>query len=839
MANDTVSAARAHDDMAEAAAQSYNADKITVLKDREAVRTRPGMYIGDTEDGTGLHHLVYEVLDNAIDEALGGYCDEIKTTIHIDNSVTVEDNGRGIPVDLHKEEGRSAAEVIMTVLHAGGKFDRSSYKVSGGLHGVGVSVVNFLSEWLKLEIYRGGKVYFQEYARGVPVEPLREIGVSKRNGTSVTFRADPEVFRKVEYEFDTLVQRLRELSFLNNGVKISLLDERTGKTRDFAYAGGIKSYVEHLSTGKETVHPQPIHVAGEQDGVKVEMALQYNDSFHEQVFAYTNNIHNRDGGTHLSGFRNGLTRTMNGYADRAGLLKDLKQNLSGEDVREGLVAIISVLAPDPKFSSQTKDKLVSSEVSGIVANVLSTKLGAYFEENPSVAKAIVQRAVLSARAREAARKAREMVVRKGVLDIGSLPGKLADCQERDPSKSELYIVEGESAGGSAKQGRNRRYQAILPLRGKILNVEKARFDKMLGHAEIATLITALGSGIGEELFNIEKIRYHKVIIMTDADVDGSHIRTLLLTFFFRHMRELIERGYLFIAQPPLYKVVRGRREEYLKDEAALQRFIEGEGTRALSLHPAVAGAVAGALPAAAPAAAVLDGVRGDALRDLLSQARRYLSEIEQIGRLRKRLDLRVFDALLRADVGGRVLMDEQLLHERLEAAGAYLKARYGMDTPEWEVAFDDERSAFRVAAETRDGGARRQTVLDLGLATSGELKALRQMGRAFTAVGAPPFSVKVDGDEVGELGDVTDLVAKVEQLGRKGVTFQRYKGLGEMNPEQLWSTTMDPDKRTLLQVKVSDAVEADGLFSVLMGDQVEPRRDFIEKNALAVRNLDI
>jgi len=825
MANDPLTAERA-EEAAEAARQSYNADKITVLKDREAVRTRPGMYIGDTDDGTGLHHLVYEVLDNAIDEALAGFCDEIRVTVHLDNSITVEDNGRGIPVDIHKEEGRSAAEVIMTVLHAGGKFDRASYKVSGGLHGVGVSVVCFLSEWLKLQVYRGGKVYFQEYARGVPVEPLKEVGVSQRHGTAVTFRADSEIFNKVEYDFDVLVQRLRELSFLNNGVKISLLDERTGKSRDFAYAGGIKSYVSHLSTGKETVHPEPIHVAGEEAGVKVEMALQYNDSFHEQVFCYTNNIFNRDGGTHLSGFRAALTRTMNAYADRTNLLKDFKEKLSGEDVREGLVAVISILHPDPKFSSQTKDKLVSSEVAGIVASVLSSTLAPYFEENPGPAKAIVQRAVLSARAREAARKAREMVVRKGVLDIGSLPGKLADCQERDPSLCELYIVEGESAGGSAKQGRNRKFQAILPLRGKILNVEKARFDKMLGHAEIATLITALGSGIGDELFNIEKIRYHKVIIMTDADVDGSHIRTLLLTFFFRHMKEVIAKGYLYIAQPPLYKVVRQRREEYLKDEPALQQYIEMEGTRALSL-----------LPTGGPP------VTGEALIELLRQARRYGAEIAQIGRMKKRFDVRVIDALIRADVGGSVIKDEQLLHERLEAAARYLETRHGMETPEWQVVFDDESGGFRVDVETREGGARRQTSLDIHLATSGEMKALRKTARAFAAIGGPPFKLVVAADkgpqEVAQLGDLTDLVASVDEVGRKGVAVQRYKGLGEMNPEQLWETTMNPEKRTLLQVKVSDAVEADRLFSVLMGDLVEPRRDFIEKNALAVRNLDI
>jgi DNA gyrase subunit B len=801
-----------------AGAKAYDAASITVLKGLDAVRKRPGMYIGDTDDGSGLHHMVHEVVDNAIDEALAGYCDRIDVTIHIDNSVTVADNGRGIPVEIHPTENRPTPEVVMTVLHAGGKFDQESYKVSGGLHGVGVSVVNALSDWLKLEIRRDGKVYYQEYRRGAPSTEFKSIGVTDRRGTKLTFHPDPQVFKLTELSFEALTQRLRELSYLNSGITIVLRDERTDKRQEFRYEGGIAQFVKDATTNKEPLC-EVIAFSDEQEGVTVEVAMMWTDSYNENVTCFTNTIKNKDGGTHLTGFRQALTRTINAYATEAKLLKELKSTLSGEDLREGLIAVLSVKVPDPKFSNQPKDKLVSSEVTGVVAAVVNEKLHTYLERTPKDARAIVSKAVLAARAREAARKAREMVQRKGALELSSLPGKLADCQERDPSLCEIYLVEGESAGGSAKSGRSRKYQAILPLRGKILNVERARFDKMLASQEIATLITALGCGIGVEK-DVEKLRYHRIIIMTDADVDGSHIRTLLLTFFFRQYPELLDRGHLYIAQPPLYKVKKGKSELYLKNEQGLEEYliqssaddvvVRGDGGESLT---------------------------GRFLGDFMRQVNRYRRMSSQLD---KSGDARISATFAEAGLDEAVLASRAQLEALVERVKPLLAARYGeLGEAGFEIESDDEHSLFRIRVPRGRAGVKRDTVLGFDLINAPEFQEMRAVSAELNSRARPPFTLTPKGGEERRVDTFEDVARGVEELGRKGLQIQRYKGLGEMNADQLWETTMDPERRTLLQVRIDDSVEADQVFTVLMGDLVEPRRDFIENNALSVRNLDI
>ncbi|MBI5488891.1 MAG: DNA topoisomerase (ATP-hydrolyzing) subunit B [Deltaproteobacteria bacterium] len=801
-----------------AAADEYGAQQIEVLKGLEAVRKRPGMYIGNVQDGSGLHQMVFEVLDNSVDEHLAGHCTEISVTIHLDESVTVDDNGRGIPVELHQEEGRSAAEVVMTVLHAGGKFDRAAYKVSGGLHGVGVSVVNALSEFLKLEIRRDGKVWHQEYRRGEPQGALRPLGPSRRTGTKVTFKPDTKVFTVITPSFEVLAQRLRELSFLNPGLTVKFRDERSGRDETFEYRGGIPEFVTYLNRNKATLHPEPIFLEGEQEGVQVSAALQWNDSYQEIVYCYTNNIHNRDGGTHLTGLRSGLTRTLNAYGATANLLKEIKTALGGEDVREGLTAVVSLKHPEPAFSGQTKDKLINNEVKGIVEAVINEKLGVFLERHPAIGKAVVQRAVLAARAREAARKAREMVSRKGVLDASSLPGKLADCQEKDPASSEIFIVEGESAGGSAKQGRDRRFQAILPLRGKILNVEKSRADKMLQNVEIGVLISALGTGIGET-FDAARLRYHRVIIMTDADVDGSHIRTLLLTFFFRQMSRIIDEGHLYIAQPPLYRVRRGKKDIYLKNAEELDRFLLDVGCEEVEL--------------------LVDGVpvHGGALRTIVQDV---LVQERFLAGLNRRMDRRVVEAVLKAStIGSETLRDEATLAGELAQVEGFLAESAPDVLPiQFELVWDEEHDCYSVGCETVQNAARRRTSLTFEFFDSPECLALRQIQDRLDAVGDPPFVVRVGERETG-LSRLEGLWEAVAGQARKGLQIQRYKGLGEMNPEQLWETTMNPDSRTLIRVWATDPIEADHAFTVLMGDDVEERRRFIEQNALDVRNLDI
>jgi len=799
----------------------YNEESIQVLKGLEAVRMRPGMYIGDTDDGSGLHHMVYEVVDNSVDEALAGFCNRIDVQVHFDNSVSVEDNGRGIPVGEHPTEKRPTAEIVMTVLHAGGKFNHSNYKVSGGLHGVGVSVVNALSEWVKLEIKRDGKVYHQEYRRGDPATTLEEIGVSEKTGTKITFKPDTLIFKgMLEFSFELLSQRLRELSYLNRGLCITLQDERNGKSHEFQFTGGLAQFVADLNTTRVVTHEKPIVVEGEQDGTIVEIALQWNDSYKDSIFCFTNNIKNKDGGTHLTGFRAALTRTVNAYAQSAGLLKDLKNGLGGDDISEGLTAVVSVKHPDPKFSNQPKDKLVSSEVKGIVERIVNERLGRYLEEHPREAKQVIEKAVLAARARDAARKARELVQRKGALDISSLPGKLADCQERDPALSELYIVEGDSAGGSAKQGRNRKDQAILPLRGKILNVEKARLDKMLSSQEIVTLITALGCGVEKEK-EIDKIRYHRVIVMTDADVDGSHIRTLLLTFFYRHFPEIIERGYLFIAQPPLYRVKKGKRELYLKNEQALEEYLLDSATENLLLQPSNGSETIG----------------GESLRQLARLASRYRRLLRVVDR---RFDARLVDAIIKAARLSKADLKEPKL---ITTALGRLEKYFETYAPELKDVFlklapDSEHGGFKIEAPVRPSGIKRATVIDFAFLDSPEFGDLSALYQELLVMGPPPYRLEA-GSEAVEFQRVEELGERVNELGKKGLQIQRYKGLGEMNPEQLWETTMDPERRTLLQVRVEDAFEADRLFSTLMGDLVEPRRDFIAQNALNVRNLDV
>jgi len=799
----------------------YGEKSIQVLEGLEAVRKRPGMYIGDVHDGSGLHHLVWEVVDNGVDEHLAGHCHKLLVVIHPDDSITVEDDGRGIPVGMH-EKGVSAAEVVMTVLHAGGKFDNDSYKVSAGLHGVGVSAVNAVSEWLKMEIRRDGKVWYQEYKRGAPQGPLQELGKAQRTGTKISFKPDTKIFTNTAFSFDILNNRLREISFLNAGLTIELVDEREEDKRvTHHFEGGIREFVQTLNQHKTPLHPEVVYIHDQKDGVDLEIAMQWNDSYNETIFPYTNNVHNKDGGTHLTGLRTALTRTINNYGQANKLLKDLKNPLGGEDVREGLVCIINVKHPDPSFDSQTKSKLVSSEVKGIVESIVGDKLGQYLEENPQSAKKVIDKTVMAAKAREAARKAREMVQRKGVLDASTLPGKLADCQSKDASECEIYIVEGDSAGGSAKQGRDRKYQAILPLRGKILNVERARFEKMLSSAEIGTLITALGCGVeGGGNFNIEKLRYHHVIIMTDADVDGSHIRTLLLTFFYRQMPELIQKGYLHIAQPPLYKAKKGKKARYLKDDPALAKYLLD-----LGLDSLVVRAEGGQVP-----------LSGEPLRRLLDDLTRWRALVR--GAVRRAQPI-VLEALIRAtDLDADALADQSRIDAAVEKMNAYIEARDPDLAPlDVNVVHDEEHGRSQLEVTPR--GSSRSTTIGFELLTAGDFTELREIWGGIQALGAPPFYAVIGDADPEEIGDVDALWAWVDKRAKKGVGIQRYKGLGEMNPGELWETTMDPESRTLLQVRIDDAIESEELFSILMGDQVEPRRNFIEKNALNVKNLDI
>jgi DNA gyrase subunit B len=810
-------------------ADNYDESSIQQLEGLEAVRKRPGMYIGDTSDGTGLHHMVFEVLDNAIDEALAGYCDDIKVIIHPDNSISISDNGRGIPVgikfDDKHEPKRSAAEIVMTVLHAGGKFNQNSYKVSGGLHGVGVSCVNGLSKWLKLVVRREGKKYQMDFVRGkvedrpieiqngAEVSPMRIVGETKNRGTEVHFLADEEIFGKVEYHFDILAKRIRELSFLNNGVKIELIDHRDGKTENFAHSGGVKGFVEYMNRSKSVLHPRVFHAVGEKEGMTVEVAMQWNDSYSETVQCFTNNIPQRDGGTHLTGLRTAMTRVINKYIEDNELAKKAKVETTGDDMREGLTCVLSVKVPEPKFSSQTKDKLVSSEVQPVVSEVVGQKLADFLLENPTDAKIICGKIIDAARARDAARKARELTRRKGVMDGLGLPGKLADCQEKDPALSELYLVEGDSAGGSAKQGRDRKFQAILPLKGKILNVERARFDKLISSQEVATLITALGTSIGKDDYNPDKLRYHRIIIMTDADVDGAHIRTLLLTFFYRQMPELVERGHIYIAQPPLYKVKSGRREQYLKDEHELKEYLMSEALKEAALVP-----MAGS-----------DALSGESLEAL---SREYFLAEAVMVRLSRMLPLDVLDALVRIPAISLADSTQAMLAEA--SLGAAL------DSTKFAVSaeYDGETETHRLKIVRTHHGNIQAYFLEEDLINSGDYRQLTKTSDLIRDLVGPGAVIRRGEKEapVASFAEAMDwLITEV----KRNMSIQRYKGLGEMNPEQLWETTMDPKVRRLMKVRIEDAISSDAIFTTLMGDEVEPRRAFIETNALGVRNLDV
>lgn len=797
----------------------YTAENIKILEGLEAVRKRPAMYVGST-GSPGLHHLVYEVVDNSVDEALAGFCANIEVTIHVDNSITVVDDGRGIPVDIHPQKGISAAEVVMTTLHAGGKFDNESYKVSGGLHGVGVSVVNALSERLDLEIYRDGDVYMQSYRRGVPALPFQKTGKTKRRGTKVTFKPDAKIFETIEYNYDVLSQRLRELAFLNRGLSITIEDLRSDKKQKFLYKGGIANFVEHLNKNRNVLHPKPIYFQDAQDNIEVEVAIQYNDGYNETLFSFANTINTVEGGTHLVGFKSALTRTLNAYASANNLLKDLKENLSGDDVREGLSAVISIKLPNPQFEGQTKAKLGNSEVKGLVEAVCNEKLGLYLEQNPSMGRRIVEKAIEAARAREAARKARDLTRRKGALENLSLPGKLADCQERDPQFSEIFIVEGDSAGGSAKQGRNRKFQAILPIKGKILNVEKARFDKMLSNEEIATMISAIGTGVGMNDFDAARLRYHKIIIMTDADVDGSHIRTLLLTFFYRQMTELVKRGHVFIAQPPLYRIKKGKDEQYLHDERELTEYLMKKAT--------------------------------DDIVVSLPKAKKEYKGAELIKKMHELMDFRKLYEKLDRQLGkGKLLKPllEFLTGQKdFQPSGAYLKSffaeRKNLDTLskalqkadlEIETSYDEEHSLYSLTVKNGSGGS---WSINHDRMTSAEYRQLIQLYQKVMDIRTSPLVVRENGKET-PVEKEEQLIDYIVSAGKKDVSLQRYKGLGEMNPQQLWETTMNPDSRTLLQVNIDNAIETDEIFTILMGDQVEPRRRFIEDNALSVKNLDV